>query len=247
MVRLGQFFFRYRNVVGPAILLIVILFATPRHLLGDQDADGWMDLLGACVVGLGLGVRAMTIGYEYIVRGGRKRQVYADKLVQGGVYAHTRNPMYLGNGLIALGMVLIINAPEVYLIAVPMIVLVYATIIAAEEAYLREKFGAEFDDYCARVPRILPRLSGFRDSVRDMRFNWRRVLVKDYSTIFISVIVVLVLSFVDDYLILGASALPAVELELMILVPWAILYLVVWRLKKTRRLEGDRPEPKKAG
>ena len=55
-----------------------------------------MDALGVFVSFLGLGVRAATIGFEYVVRGGRNRQVYADHLVQGGIYAHTRNPMYLG-------------------------------------------------------------------------------------------------------------------------------------------------------
>jgi len=247
MIKLGRYFFRYRNVVGPSVLLVVLLFCTPRHVWGDPKLDAWMDLAGACIVGMGLAVRAITIGYEYIVRGGRNKEVFADRLVQGGVYAHTRNPMYLGNGLIALGCMLIINAPEFYLIALPLIVLVYAAIILAEEAYLRGKFGGQFDAYCARVPRILPKVSGFAESVRDMRFNWRRVLVKDYTTIFVSLLLVMFLSVFDDFHILGSSALPAVEAALMVLVPWAVLYLVVWGLKKTRRLEGDRNGPKQAG
>ena len=247
MIKLGQFLFRYRDTVSTAIFLVVLLLSTPMHLGGDPGLDAWMDVAGSLVVLLGLGVRAITIGYEYIVRGGRNKQVFADNLVQRGVYAHTRNPMYLGNGLIALGLILIINAPEFYLIAIPLTVVVYASIIAAEEAYLRDKFGAAFNDYCARVNRILPRLSGFRQSIEGMRFNWRRVLVKDYSTIFLSIMGTLALCFWDDYRILGAGALPPVEVGLMIFVPWAVLYFIVWRLKKTRRLEGDRSEPRGAG
>ena len=45
----------------------------------------------------------LTIGYEYIVRGGRQGKVYAEDLVQGGVFAHSRNPLYLGNLLIIVG------------------------------------------------------------------------------------------------------------------------------------------------
>jgi protein-S-isoprenylcysteine O-methyltransferase Ste14 len=246
MARLGRFFFRYRNTVGPAILVLVLLFSTPRHVAGHPGIDAVVDVLGICIVLLGLGVRAATIGYEYIVRGGRNRQVFADRLVQGGVYAHTRNPMYLGNALIALGCIVVVNAPQFYLVALPLIVLVYASIIAAEEAYLRERFGAEFDAYCGRVNRIVPRLSGFRESVKEMRFNWRRVLVKDYTTMFASLLAVLFLSAWDDYEILGAEALPSVAIGLAIIVPWTILYLTVWRLKKTRGLEGDRPQPKGA-
>jgi protein-S-isoprenylcysteine O-methyltransferase Ste14 len=162
--------------------------------------------------------------------------------VQGGVYAHTRNPMYLGNGLMILGWALIVNAPEFYLVALPLTVLFYAAIIAAEEAYLRDKFGAEFDAYRDRANRILPKLTGFRKSVEDMEFNWRRVLVKDYNTMFLSVLLLVALVHWDDFMIQGPSALPSSELVLMVVLPWLALYLFVWRLKKTRRLEADRAQ-----
>ena len=239
LVRLGRLVFRYRNSVAPVIFIAVLLVCTPRYFLGDATADRWMDLVGALVVLLGLGVRAITIGYEYIVRGGRNRQVYADKLVQGGIYGLTRNPMYVGNGLIAIGCALIVNAWLFYLVALPLTFLLYASIIAAEEAFLRGKFGAEFDEYCARVHRILPRLTGFRQATEGMHFNWRRVLVKDYTTIFHSIAAVLVLSFWDDYRIMGDAGLPNLQTVLAVGIPWLLLYALVWGLKKTRRLEGD--------
>jgi protein-S-isoprenylcysteine O-methyltransferase Ste14 len=242
MVKLGRFLFHHRGVVFTAIVLGVLLISTPRHVLDSAGLDPWMDALGVIVALLGLSVRAVTIGYEYIVRGGRNRQVYADHLVQGGVYAHTRNPMYLGNGLMILGWALIVNAPEFYLVALPLTMLFYAAIIAAEEAYLRDKFGAEFDAYCARANRILPKLTGFRKSVEDMEFNWRRVLVKDYNTMFLSVLLLVALVHWDDFMIQGPSALPSSELALMVVLPWLALYLFVWRLKKTRRLEADRAQ-----
>jgi protein-S-isoprenylcysteine O-methyltransferase Ste14 len=242
MVQLGRFLFRFRGIVFTAIVLGALLASSPRYVLGRADLDPWMDALGVLVALLGLAVRAVTIGYEYIVRGGRNRQVYADRLVQGGIYAHTRNPMYLGNGLILLGWALIVNAPEFYFVALPLTVLFYAAIIAAEEAYLRDKFGAEFDAYCARVNRILPRLTGLRGSLEDMQFNWRRVLVKDYNTIFLSVLLLAGLVLWDDFVIGGATTLPALERVLELVVPWIALYVVVWRLKKSRRLEADRPQ-----
>jgi protein-S-isoprenylcysteine O-methyltransferase Ste14 len=184
LVPLGQFLFRFRGWIFPVVVLVALVFSRPRHLLGDSALDAWMDALGVVVAVSGLAVRAVTIGYEYIVRGGRNKQVYADDLVQGGVYALTRNPMYVGNGLLILGCALIMNAPAFYLIALPVTLLAYASIIAAEEAYLREKFGAKFDAYCARVNRILPRVWGFRQATAGMRFNWRRLLVKEYNTFF---------------------------------------------------------------
>ncbi len=242
IVRLGRWLFRFRGgFVFTVTVLGVLLLSTPRYVLDSVGLDPWMDALGILVALLGLAVRAVTIGYEYIVRGGRDRQVYADYLVQGGVYAHTRNPMYLGNGLMVLGAALIVNAPEFYLVVLPLTFFFYAAIIAAEEAYLRDKYGAEFDAYCARVNRILPKLSGFRSSVRDMRFNWRRMLVKDYNQMFFSVLLLAGLALWDDFVIQGTTALPTLERVLMFVLPWMVLYFIVWRLKKTRRIEGDRP------
>lgn len=242
MIALGRLFFRFRGTVFPLLVLFALLVCSPRHLLNDAGSDAWLDLAGALVALLGLVVRGATIGYEYIVRGGRNRRVYADTLVQGGVYAHTRNPMYLGNGLLVLGCALIINAPEFYLVALPLTALAYGSIIAAEEAYLRDKFGAEFDAYCRRVDRILPRLGGFGKSTEGMRFNWRRLIVKEYNTFFGAVAIIVVLSTWDDYRIVGESALPSPQLALAFAIPWLLGYGVVWALKKTRRLEAEAPQ-----
>ncbi len=57
----------------------------------------------------------------------------------------------------------------------------YQAITLAEEAYLRRKFGAAFDQYCRDVPRWWPRLRGLAATFTRTRFNWARVLVKAYS------------------------------------------------------------------
>jgi protein-S-isoprenylcysteine O-methyltransferase Ste14 len=124
LVPIGRFLFRFRGWIFPVVVVLALLLSRPRHLLGDAGLDRWMDLAGSIVALLGLAVRAVTIGYEYIVRGGRNRQVYADDLVQGGIYALTCNPMYLGNGLLVIGCALILNAPAFYLVAVPVILCV---------------------------------------------------------------------------------------------------------------------------
>ena len=237
LVPIGRFMFRFRNWIFPVAIVLALLVSRPRHLFGSPELDQWMDAVGVAIAVLGLIVRAVTIGYRYIVRGGRDKQVYADDLVQTGVYALTRNPMYVGNGLLVIGCAIILNAPAFYLITVPLTFFAYAAIIAAEEAYLREKFGATFDAYCARVNRIIPRLSGFRQAVDGMTFDWRRVIVKEYNTFFWSIVQIVALCFVDDFLIEGESALPALKEALLYLVPWIVLYIVVWGLKKLRILQ----------
>lgn len=161
LIPLGHFFFHYRNAVFPLLLLGAVLLAHPVHPLGNPMLDTALDLIGVLVALSGQTIRALTIGYDYIKRGGKNKQVYADRLVQGGMFALSRNPLYLGNGLILLGLALIINAPLFYVLAIPLTVLIYASIIAAEEQYLQQKFGAEFTDYCSRVNRLWPRWRDF--------------------------------------------------------------------------------------
>lgn len=241
MIALGRFAFRFRNLMFPLVFLAALAFSTPEDPFGDEAYDVWMDVASFLVVLAGLAVRAVTIGFEYIVRGGRGKQVYADKLVTGGIYAHTRNPMYLGNSLVVLGIALAVNAPQFYAIVLPLMAIFYAAIIAAEEDFLRGKFGAEFVAYCARVPRLIPRLGGFGRSVEGMRFNWRRVLVKDYSTQFTAIASLPLIDWWQDSAIrrsIGAG-LAEHQTTLWFLAAWVALFVVVWGLKKSRRIEAE--------
>jgi hypothetical protein len=80
------------------------------------------------------------------------------ELTQTGPYAHTRNPLYLGSMLIAAGFaVALLSWPMALLLAVGFS-LIYIPVIASEERFLRATFP-DFDAYCTRVPRLLPRLT----------------------------------------------------------------------------------------
>jgi protein-S-isoprenylcysteine O-methyltransferase Ste14 len=177
MVAVGNFLFRYRNALFPlscALLLLPgpSLFAEP--LLAAA--------LGGAVVVLGQTIRALTIGLDYIVRGGRQGKVYAEGLVVTGVYRLTRNPMYVGNVLIAIGLAVASNSVAALLVAAPLVVFAYAAIVAAEENYLSAKFGEAYVEYCRAVPRWLPRANRLGAVLSGTTFHWRRVVVKEYGT-----------------------------------------------------------------
>ena len=80
------------------------------------------------------------------------------ELTQTGPYAHTRNPLYLGSMLMAFGFALaLLSWPVALLLAIGFLV-IYVPVIASEERFLRATFP-DFDAYCRRVPRLLPRLT----------------------------------------------------------------------------------------
>jgi protein-S-isoprenylcysteine O-methyltransferase Ste14 len=177
LISVGNFLFRYRNGLFP--LTFALLLLPGPDLLADPLQAA---MLGALVAAVGQLVRALTIGLGYIVRGGRQGKVYADGLVISGIYAHTRNPMYVGNITIAIGLALASNSWPTALLTVPLVCFVYIAIVAAEENYLRGKFGTAFDEYCRNVPRWLPRLGALWSTFSGATFHWRRVIVKEYGT-----------------------------------------------------------------
>jgi len=149
--------------------------------------------LGVLIVFSGQGLRALVIGLAYILRGGKNKEIYAQDLVQGGLFAHSRNPLYVGNLLIIAGLVLIHGGAWMYLAVLPFFLFVYIAIVAAEEKYLSGHFGPQYEDYMRRVPRFLPRMKGLLATVRSMSFDWRRLVRKEYGTLFSTFTAVLLL------------------------------------------------------
>jgi hypothetical protein len=80
------------------------------------------------------------------------------ELTVAGPYAYTRNPLYLGSMLIAAGFaVALLSWPLGLLLALGFAV-IYIPVIASEEQFLRATFPG-FEDYCRRVPRLIPRFT----------------------------------------------------------------------------------------
>ncbi len=90
--------------------------------------------------------------------------------------------MYVGNITIAAGLALASNSWPTVIITIPLVCFVYIAIVAAEENFLRGKFGTAFDEYCRNVPRWLPRLGALWSTFSGATFHWRRVVVKEYGT-----------------------------------------------------------------
>jgi protein-S-isoprenylcysteine O-methyltransferase Ste14 len=80
------------------------------------------------------------------------------ELTMTGPYAHTRNPLYLGSMLIAAGFAVALLSWPVALLLACGFAVIYVPVIASEERFLRATFP-EFEAYCRRVPRLIPRLT----------------------------------------------------------------------------------------
>jgi protein-S-isoprenylcysteine O-methyltransferase Ste14 len=238
MEKLGNVIFKYRNIIFPVFFILLVF--------GTRPAFGWEHLeklgypIGLAIALTGQTVRALTIGLDYIIRGGRNKKVYAETLVKNGMFAHCRNPLYLGNILIFIGLGIFANSILFYCIGIPLFIFMYMAIIKAEENYLTNKFGEEYIEYCKNVNRFIPNLSGIRKTMGSITFNWRRLIVKEYGTIYIWIICMILLIMKNQYAQYNHEDSETVVFILFLLSIFVtFLYVVARYLKKSKRLTAD--------
>jgi protein-S-isoprenylcysteine O-methyltransferase Ste14 len=245
-IAIGKFFFRYRNALFPMIFAVSALTLRPQLMFDNVVVDRFLVLTGMALALLGQGVRLITIGFDYIHRGGKDGQVYAGRLVRGGAYGITRNPMYVGNALIAIGMTMHFGSPVAYLIVIPFFLIVYQAIVAAEEAYLRKKFGADYENYEKSVNRYVPALSRCGEAFAGMRFDWKKSIRKDLGTIVGLTIGLILMPVWRAYFLDGREATEFAAMRaLWLTLGIGALYLLLLKLKRHDRLFKTSTTPQK--
>jgi protein-S-isoprenylcysteine O-methyltransferase Ste14 len=238
VIKLGNFIFSHRNIIFSLFFALFVLGTRPAA--GSDHLEGWRYAVGITVALGGQIIRALTIGLAYIIRGGRNRKLYAKALVKNGIFAHCRNPLYLGNILIITGLGIVAHSILFYVLGIPLFILMYMAIIKAEEDYLANKFGEEYIEYCRNVNRFIPRMSGIRKTIEGMEFNWRRLIVKEYGATYLWVICMILLIMKNQYFEYGYTMSKTVLLTLSLsFLVVTLLYAVARYLKKSKRLKAD--------
>jgi protein-S-isoprenylcysteine O-methyltransferase Ste14 len=129
--------------------LTVAIFTVPRGFtFGWHEAIEQLGFLMLILAALG---RIWSLAYI----AGRKNR----ELCRLGPYSLTRNPLYLFSFIGVLGFTLALQNPLLGCFAAVGFLLYYRAVIRSEERRLRVLHGAEFDDYCATVPRFFPKLA----------------------------------------------------------------------------------------
>jgi protein-S-isoprenylcysteine O-methyltransferase Ste14 len=138
-----------------ALLPALVLWASGSSLWPPPGAHRW---LGAAIL---LAAHALLLGpvRAFVVEGRGTQAPIAppSQLVRSGLYTRVRNPMYLCYLVIALGGALLYRSLPLVLYACLFFALEHAYVVRVEEKELRRRFGVEYERYCARVGRWLPR------------------------------------------------------------------------------------------
>jgi len=153
---------RLRVPLGYVAGLVVLVLARPSPLLLA---------VGLAVATAGEAIRIWASGHI------EKTRI----LATGGPYAHSRNPLYFGSILMALGVAIASASPWVILALVVYLAAFYPAVVRSEAAYLMEKFPREYEEWSRAVPLFLPGLTP--GGPRRSRFEWARVgMNKEWRT-----------------------------------------------------------------
>lgn len=176
MNQLRQKLFKYRSYAPIPFLIVMILYAhsTPLTLL-----------VGFALAVVGEFMRAWGVAYAGSltrVTGG----VGAPELIVAGPFSYIRNPLYVGNMLMYVGIGVMANAltPWLVLVAAVYFFFQYAMIVSLEEEFLEKTFSAVFTEYKAQVPRFVPRLISYKHPAQSNQFsNWREAFRSERRTL----------------------------------------------------------------
>lgn len=171
----GRRLFQSRSVVPFALLPIVVLAlptsaAVAEHI-GDSACAGWQ-WLSLSVALLGLAIRCATVAFAPDGTSSRDtRALRAPLLNTTGPYSVVRHPLYLGAGLIWVGIALSLRVWWLVLIVVLAYWLYAERLMLAEEQFLADTFGGTFSTWAAHTNAIVPRLSNWQPAAGTLQLK----------------------------------------------------------------------------
>jgi len=151
-------------VIAPGIVAGYVPWRICRWRVGVPFLGvSWFRLVGVLLIAAGLPVLLDSFTRFALQGLGTPAPIFPTRhLVVTGLYQFVRNPMYvavvsliLGQGLF-FGSVRVVEYGTVVWVAFHLFVLIY------EEPVLRVTYGTEYEEFCANIPRWIPRLRPWR-------------------------------------------------------------------------------------
>ncbi|HME82373.1 MAG TPA: isoprenylcysteine carboxylmethyltransferase family protein [Candidatus Eremiobacteraceae bacterium] len=181
--------FKNRGALLVPVALALIIFGQPTELSAT---------IGVIIALCGELLRIWAVGYSGDTT--RADVVTAPELVTAGPYALVRNPLYVGNAIIAIGFTIAFTggipfAQSFWLLVfvLAIVIAVYAVVIPLEEEYLARTFGYRYTEYTTMVPRFIPWKGALAKSKQ--QGTWKRKVIgsAEVTTIVLFALMVVVL------------------------------------------------------
>ncbi|PLX11253.1 MAG: lipid A phosphate methyltransferase [Marinilabiliales bacterium] len=229
----GNWFFKHRSylpvVLYPLATLILILEFKQDVKLPELS---W-SIICLAISLLGLLIRILVIGFTPKGTSGRNtaKQV-AETVNTKGIYSVVRHPLYLGNFLMWLGIILYVNNIWFAVSTILLFWLYYERIMFAEEQFLKGKFGEQYQKWSMTAPPFFPKLKGWQKP--DLEFSLKNVLKREYNGLFALGISFAYLNVLKNYL--ATEQFMITDFWLYTLIITFLIFIILRTLKKTTRV-----------
>lgn len=157
-------------LMAPPFLFLLVTF------VGETEWDSLIWPIGLAFSGLGVLLRVWAqMHLHYRLR-------ISKTLTTTGPYAYLRNPIYVANTTMLLGLTVMSELLWFLPLMLVWCMAVYSLVVRREEAHLSHKYGQPYRDYMHDVPRWFPRIGGHRrpcdTSIRARSFLWQSILAE---------------------------------------------------------------------
>ena len=197
--RQGDYLFAYRGYLP--IILFVFALAVKAHYIhyGSNNSavisniSEFMQSVAFYIGLFGIMIRLYAVGFTPKNTSGRNTSEgqIADELNTTGLYSLTRNPLYVGNFFMWMGLVFYIGVIWFFLLFICMYWIYYERIVFAEEIYLRKKFKESYLQWASETAVFIPKKFSYVHPKKS--FSWKKIVIKEKSTILMFFLVFFIL------------------------------------------------------
>lgn len=179
----GNYLFRNRSYIPIILYPLATLIILVESVRVIYDPDLVWSLVCLVISVSGFAVRTLVIGWIPKGTSGRNRkEQVANTLNTTGIYSTVRHPLYFGNFLMWMGLIIYTGNIWFIIIAGLLFWIYYERIMFAEEDYLRQKFGEAFENWARQTPAFFPNFRKWRKP--DLKFSVKKATRREYRGLF---------------------------------------------------------------
>lgn len=191
MLKIGEFLFKFRDYTPIPFIIVMIVFCSTSHV---------SLAIGTFLMILGELIRIKGVSH---IGGISRTKTYStgQKLIVSGPFAHVRNPLYIGNFFLSVGLVIVANVhPAFTLLFIIFFFVQYIPIVRWEESNLKNRFGDEFTEYMKSVPRWIPSVTKKMESNIKVNGEYKEAIKSEKNTLAAAILLYLIFLWRGGYL-----------------------------------------------
>jgi len=200
MLENGNWLFKYRGQI-PIILLLIaipIINSTSYYSELEEYTTNIIQSIAITISIIGLILRYFTIGTTPLGTSGRNRNAQiAETLNTTGIYSITRNPLYLANYIIWLGISTYSLSYVLTIITSLFFLFVYERIILVEEFFLTKTYKKDYEYFIKKTPVFFPKFKNYKISTQP--FLLKKILKQEYSSTLSTIIAFIYIDLIIRY------------------------------------------------